>query len=218
MPAVTSSSQDSNITTPAPFIIKHLGLRDYTEVWQAMQAFTQQRNADTTDEIWLLEHTPVFTLGLNGKPEHILDAGDIPVVQCDRGGQVTYHGPGQLVVYTLLDLQRRHLGVKLLVNLLEQAIIDVLRECKVNGARKDGAPGVYVDGAKLAALGLRVRRGCSYHGLSLNLDMDLSPFRRINPCGYKGLQATRLKDLIPAVDKQDISQQLLVHLQRLLQR
>jgi lipoyl(octanoyl) transferase len=206
-----------NIEAPTPFVVKQLGQRDYSEVWQAMQAFTQQRDNDTPDEVWFLEHTPVFTLGLNGKPEHILDAGDTPVIQCDRGGQVTYHGPGQLVVYTLLDLQRRRLGVKLLVDVLEQVVIDVLGEYNIRAERKIGAPGVYVDGAKIAALGLRVRRGCSYHGLSLNLDMDLSPFQRINPCGYAGLAATSLKDLTGDVDKDRVIQQLLVQMRYLLQ-
>ena len=215
--ASPSSQSEPNKAQNAAFISKHLGQRDYTDVWQAMQSFTQQRNATTPDEVWLLEHTPVFTLGLNGKPEHILDAGNIPVIQCDRGGQVTYHGPGQLVVYTLFDLQRRRLGVKQLVALLEQTIIDVLREHGVHSVRKSGAPGVYVNDAKIAALGLRVRRGCSYHGLSLNLDMDLSPFQRINPCGYAGLAATQLKDHIDDVDNQVVAQQLLLHLQQLLQ-
>jgi len=200
---------------PTP-VSKPLGLCEYAETWQAMQDFTQQRDGNTADELWLLEHTPVFTLGLNGKSEHIIDAGDIPVIQCDRGGQVTYHGPGQLVVYTLLDLRRRNLGVKHLVECLEQSIINLLHDYKVTGTRRPGAPGVYVDGAKIAALGLRVRRGCSYHGLSLNLDMDLSPFERINPCGYEGLAATQLKDLVRDMDKQQVSQQLEIHLQRLL--
>ncbi len=173
--------------------IRHLGLRDYEDTWREMQQFTDTRSADTTDEIWLLEHPPVFTLGLNGKNEHVLDAGDIPLVNCDRGGQVTYHGPGQLVIYLLLDLRRRGLGVKSLVHKIEQAIIDVLQENGVCGQRREGAPGIYVDDAKIAALGLRVRRGCCYHGLSLNVDMDLQPFSRINPCGYAGLASTQLK-------------------------
>jgi len=161
-----------------------------------MRAFTDTRDLNTTDEIWLVEHPPVFTLGLNGKAEHILNAGDIPIVKCDRGGQVTYHGPGQLVVYTLLDLKRLKLGVKQLVTRLEQAVIDFLSSQHINAARKANAPGVYVDGAKIAALGLRVRRGCSYHGLSLNVDMDLKPFSRINPCGYEGLVSVQLRDLL----------------------
>ena len=156
---------------------------------------------------------PVFTLGLNGKQEHIHDAGDIPVVECDRGGQVTYHGPGQIVCYTLLDLERRHLGVKQLVHLLEQSVIDLLGEYKLEGNRKDGAPGVYVDGAKIAALGLRVRRGRSYHGLSLNVAMDLGPFSRINPCGYEGLEACQLSELVSDLDQGDVNDKLIAEIQ-----
>lgn len=174
------------------FKVRQLGLRDYQSVWQEMQQFTDARGPDTRDEVWLLEHPPVFTLGLNGKPEHILDAGDIPVVKCDRGGQVTYHGPGQLIVYLLLDLRRRELGVKTLVNKIEQAIIDLLQAQNINGQRREAAPGIYVNDAKIAALGLRVRRGCCYHGLSLNVDMDLQPFSRINPCGFEGLATDQL--------------------------
>jgi lipoyl(octanoyl) transferase len=168
-------------------IVRQLGVQDYEPLWREMQNFTDSRIDDTTDEIWLVQHPPVFTLGLNGKPEHILAPGDIPVVNCDRGGQVTYHGPGQLVVYLLLDLRRRELGVKALVHKMEQAIIDLLAEQGISGERREGAPGIYVDDAKIAALGLRVRRGCCYHGLSLNIDMDLEPFSRINPCGFEGL-------------------------------
>ena len=177
-------------------MVRHLGLRDYESVWNDMQQFTEQRNENTADEIWLLEHPPVFTLGLNGKSEHILDAGDIPVIQCDRGGQVTYHGPGQLIVYLLLDLKRRDLGVKKLVNKIEQAIIDLLADSGIEGHRRDKAPGIYISDAKIAALGLRVRRGFSYHGLSLNIDMDLEPFTRINPCGFANLKATQTKDYL----------------------
>lgn len=192
--------------------IRELGLRDYLPVWREMQAFTEQRDEHSADEIWLLEHPPVFTLGLNGKPEHVLDAGNIPVVQCDRGGQVTYHGPGQIVVYLLLDLKRRKLGVKDLVKRIEQAIIELLGDYQIKGERRQGAPGIYVHGAKIAALGLRVRRGCCYHGLSLNMDMDLEPFTRINPCGYKELQTTQLTKLAPVTDKAQLQTQLLVHL------
>lgn len=177
-------------------MVRHLGLRDYESVWHDMQQFTEQRNENTADEIWLLEHPPVFTLGLNGKSEHILDAGDIPVIQCDRGGQVTYHGPGQLIVYLLLDLKRRDLGVKKLVNKIEQAIIDLLADSGIEGHRRDKAPGIYIGDAKIAALGLRVRRGCSYHGLSLNIDMDLEPFTRINPCGFANMKAAQAKDYL----------------------
>ena len=176
-------------------IVKHLGLTDYATAYQAMQDFNAQRDADTPDEIWLIEHPPVFTLGLAAKPEHILDAGNIPVVKIDRGGQVTYHGPGQLVVYLLLDLKRRNIGVRELVRTMEQAIIDTLADYDIASQRIAGAPGIYIDGAKIAALGLRVKRGCCYHGLALNVDMDLVPFTRINPCGYAGMPVTQTKDL-----------------------
>jgi lipoyl(octanoyl) transferase len=183
---------------------RRLGLRDYEATWAAMRQFTDQRDASTTDELWLLEHPPVFTLGQAARPEHILDAGEIPVVKTDRGGQVTYHGPGQLVAYLLLDLKRAGLGVKRLVNLLEQSVIDLLAAYGVIAAARPDAPGVYVDGAKIASVGLRVRQGCSYHGIALNLDLDLAPFARINPCGYPGLRVTRLVDLVPGIERQDI--------------
>lgn len=175
--------------------IKVLGEVDYVSTWQAMQTFTQTRTVDSVDEVWLVEHPPVFTLGRNGKPEHVLAAGDIPVVNIDRGGQVTYHGPGQLVAYLLLDIRRRNVGVRELVVSIEQAIIDVLASFGIAGQGDREAPGVYVQGKKVAALGLRITRGCTYHGLSLNVDMDLEPFQRINPCGYAGLQVTQCKDL-----------------------
>ncbi len=175
--------------------IRNLGTVDYQQTLDAMRRFTAERNADTPDEIWLLQHPPVFTQGMNGKPEHLLDPGDIPLLQTDRGGQVTYHGPGQLIVYLLLDLRRRHLGVKQLVALLEQSVIELLKGYGIQAERRSDAPGVYVSGDKVAALGLRVRRSGSYHGLSLNIDMDLEPFSRINPCGYQGLGVTRLTDL-----------------------
>ncbi len=179
--------------------LRRLGRVDYAACLAAMQDFTDRREADTPDELWLVEHPPVFTLGQAGKPEHVLDAGDIPVLRCDRGGQVTYHGPGQAVLYTLLDLKRADLGVKTLVSALEQAVIDLLASLGLTAERRVGAPGVYVAGAKIAALGLRVRRGCCYHGLSLNVAMDLAPFARINPCGYAGLAVTDLRALAPAV-------------------
>ena len=179
--------------------LRRLGRTDYAACLAAMQDFTDRRDAGTPDECWLVEHPPVFTLGLAGKPEHVLDAGDIPVARCDRGGQVTYHGPGQVVLYTLLDLKRADLGVKALVSALEQAVIDLLALFGIAGERRPGAPGVYVADAKIAALGLRVRRGCCYHGLSLNVAMDLAPFGRINPCGYAGLAVTDLRQLAPAV-------------------
>ncbi|KUM54488.1 lipoyl(octanoyl) transferase LipB [Rheinheimera sp. EpRS3] len=182
-------------TVAEQLIIREIGVQDYTTVWQAMQQFTDQRNSDTADELWLLEHHPVFTQGQAGKAEHLLFPGDIPVVKVDRGGQVTYHGPGQLMVYVLLDLKRRNMGVRQLVTLLEQVLIQLLTPYGINAYAKPDAPGVYVDGGKIASLGLRVRKGCTFHGLALNVDMDLSPFSRINPCGYAGLQMIQSKDL-----------------------
>jgi lipoyl(octanoyl) transferase len=177
--------------------IRRFGVRDYVETWRAMQAFTAQRGADTADEIWLLEHPPVYTLGLNAKHGEFVDPTAIPVVKTDRGGDVTYHGPGQLVAYVLVDLRRRRLGIKPLVAALEQSALDLLAAEGIRGERRPGAPGVYVDGRKLAQLGLRVRGGACYHGLSLNVHMDLSPFDRINPCGYPDLAVTQLADLLP---------------------
>ncbi|NTV97057.1 MAG: lipoyl(octanoyl) transferase LipB [Thiobacillus sp.] len=178
-----------------PPIIRRLGRVEYEPTWRAMQDFTAARTPDTLDEIWLLEHPPVFTLGQAGKREHVLADLGIPIVPIDRGGQVTYHGPGQVVVYLLLDLRRRGYGVKELVNRIEQAVIDLLGGYGVTASRLDGAPGVYVGAAKIAALGLRIRNGCSYHGLALNVDMDLSPYAAINPCGYAGMAVTRTRDL-----------------------
>ncbi|MFP5464897.1 MAG: lipoyl(octanoyl) transferase LipB [Gammaproteobacteria bacterium] len=199
--------------------LRRLGRVDYTACLAAMQDFTDRREANTPDQLWLVQHPPVFTLGLAGKPEHVLDAGDIPVVHCDRGGQVTYHGPGQVVLYTLLDLKRADVGVKALVTTLEQAVIDLLTTLGIDGERRAGAPGVYVAGAKIAALGLRVRRGCAYHGLSLNVAMDLTPFERINPCGYAGLAVTDLRSLAPAAaDPQQIGERLTTTLATLLGR
>lgn len=178
-----------------PLVVRELGLQPYAPIYQAMQRFNAARCDDTQDELWLLQHLPVFTLGLNGKSEHLLDPGDIPVVQVDRGGQVTYHGPGQLIVYCLLDLRRRELGVRALVSALENAVIALLADHGVEAYADPSAPGVYVAGRKLASLGLRVRRGGSYHGLSLNVAMDLEPFRRINPCGHRGLEMIQFGDL-----------------------
>jgi lipoyl(octanoyl) transferase len=172
--------------------VRRLGLMDYEPVWRAMQTFTDQRDEDTPDELWLVEHPPVFTQGQAGRAEHILAPGDIPVIQVDRGGQVTYHGPGQIVAYPLIDIGRLELGVRKLVTGIEQAIIDVLRSYGVDAQLLEGAPGVYVDGVKIASLGLRIRKGKSFHGLSFNINMDLEPFQRINPCGYEGLQVTNL--------------------------
>lgn len=184
--------------------VRHLGIQPYLPIWQAMQQFTDQRTAQTADEIWILQHFPVFTLGLNGRAEFIYDAGDIPVIPVDRGGQVTYHGPGQLVVYLLIDLKRRGLGIRALISLLETTIIQTLQTFDISSYAKPEAPGVYVAAAKIAAVGLRVRRGCSYHGLSFNIDMDLSPFARIAPCGYPQLAVTQLKALQP--ESADLSQ------------
>ena len=175
-------------------LVKFLGYSDYNQTWLAMKNFTHQRNDDTRDEIWITEHPPVFTQGHNGKPEHLIDTGDIPVIQIDRGGQVTYHGPGQLVVYCLLNLPRLGIGVRALVTHIEHAIISFLGSYDIVAAARADAPGVYVGNAKIAALGLRIRKGCCYHGLSLNIDMDLSPFTRINPCGFENLAVTQLSD------------------------
>lgn len=178
--------------------VVHLGREAYQPVWERMRAFTDGRGRDTGDQLWLVEHPPVFTQGQAGKPEHLLLPGDIPVVQTDRGGQVTYHGPGQLVAYPLLDLRRLGFGVRELVTRLEQTLVSLLAGYGIDAYPKPDAPGVYVDGAKIASLGLRVRRGCCFHGLSLNLAMDLEPFGRINPCGYQGLAMTQLADLTAA--------------------
>lgn len=178
-----------------PCRVRELGRQPYEPVWRAMQRFTDARGEDTADEIWLVEHEPVFTLGQAGKPEHVLAAGDIPVVHVDRGGQVTYHGPGQIVAYPLFDLKRMKVGVREYVCRIEQAIIDTMAEWNIQAQRREGAPGVYVAGAKVAALGIRVRRGCTFHGLAFNIAMDLEPFHRINPCGYQGLQVVSLADL-----------------------
>jgi len=176
--------------------VRALGLVEYQPTLDAMRRFTDERNANTPDEIWLLQHPPVFTQGQAGKAEHVLAAGDIPVVQAERGGQVTYHGPGQLVAYLLLDFRRLGLGVRDLVTAMEQALVDVLRQYDLDAAPKPDAPGVYVAGNKIASLGLRVRRGCSFHGLALNVDMDMEPFQRINPCGYAGLRMVQMRELV----------------------
>jgi len=179
----------------APPLIKKLGLQDYLPSWQAMQEFTKARDENTQDEIWILEHPRVFTLGRNGKQKHLLKETNIPVIKVDRGGQITYHGPGQLIVYLLIDLKRRKLGVRQLVTLIEESIIELLARYHVSAVSDKNAPGVYVDNRKIAALGIRVSKGCTTHGLSLNIDMDLSPFQNINPCGYQGLEVTQCKDL-----------------------
>lgn len=195
-------------------LVRRLGRAEYLPTWRAMQEFTAGRDASTPDEIWLCEHPPVFTLGLAGKPEHLLKDIGIPVVKIDRGGQITYHGPGQIVAYVLLDLRRLGVTVKGLVNRLEQAVIELLAEYGVAAERRSGAPGVYVGDAKIAALGLKVKNGCCYHGLSLNVDMDLSPFSAINPCGYAGLAVTQLGRFSPATDLQETGERLLECLER----
>jgi len=197
-------------------IIRHLGQVDYETAWHDMQNFTQLRDANTPDELWFLEHPPVFTLGRNGSQEHLHSSGKIPVLQVDRGGQVTYHGPGQLVVYTLLNIKRRQLGVQSLVRKLEQAVIDLCADYGADAQRREKAPGVYVDGRKLAALGLRVRKGCSFHGLSLNIDMDMAPFSMIDPCGYKDLEVTQLRNLGIGASTKTLTDQFQKHLERLL--
>ncbi|BBL76901.1 lipoyl(octanoyl) transferase LipB [Methylomagnum ishizawai] len=176
-------------------LIRPLGLKDYEDTWRAMRDFTETRGADTPDELWLLEHPPVYTLGMNGDPAHLLRASPIPVVKTDRGGQITYHGPGQLVAYLLADLKRNHLGVRSLVSLMENAAIGLLAQYGLKAMARPDAPGVYVEGRKIASVGLRIRRGCSYHGLSLNVDLDPAPFSAINPCGYAGLEVTSLAGL-----------------------
>jgi lipoyl(octanoyl) transferase len=185
-------------------MVRHLGKVDYYDTWQKMQEFTSSRQSDTADELWFLQHPAVYTLGKNAKPEHLLNTADIPVINVDRGGQVTFHGPGQIVVYTLLDLNRLKIGVRQLVTIIEQTIIELLASYGVvSNARRD-APGVYVNNAKIAALGLRVRKGCSFHGLALNVDMDLEPFAGINPCGYEGLEVTQLKNFVDEIQVSDV--------------
>ncbi|UCV04005.1 lipoyl(octanoyl) transferase LipB [Dechloromonas denitrificans] len=193
-------------------LVKRLGRVDYAPTFQAMQDFTASRQPDTADELWIVEHPPVYTLGQAGKPEHILRDIGIPIVKIDRGGQVTYHGPGQVVIYLLLDLPRLKIKVRELVTAIEQAVIDLLAAHGVSAERRAGAPGVYVGEAKVAALGLRIRNGCSYHGVSLNVDMDLSPFTAINPCGYAGLEVVQTKDLNIPLTVREAGEQLSQHL------
>ena len=193
-------------------LLRWLGRAEYEPTWRAMQSFTEQRGPDTPDEIWFLEHPPVFTLGMNAAREHVLAPGDIPLVQIDRGGQVTYHGPGQLVVYPLLDVRRRALGVRQLVMALENGIIALLASWNIVAVGRRDAPGIYVEGRKLASIGLRIRRGCSYHGLAFNVAMDLEPFRRINPCGYRGLEVTDLRTLGVSLELRAAAELLAPHL------
>ena len=199
---------------PLPATVCDLGRQPYEPVWHAMQRFTDARGDTTGDELWVVEHEPVFTLGQAGKEEHVLAPGDIPVLHVDRGGQVTYHGPGQIVVYPLLDLRRLGIGVRDYVCRIEQAIIDTLDEWNIAAERREGAPGVYVGGAKIAALGIRVRRGCSFHGLAFNVGLDLEPFHRINPCGYAGLAVTSVLDLGGPSGIDAVKPVLLSHLAR----
>ncbi|PXX90168.1 octanoyltransferase [Marinobacter vulgaris] len=186
-------------------IVRTLGEQPYLETWQAMKTFTANRDASTPDEIWLLEHPRVYTQGQAGKAEHILAPGDIPVIQVDRGGQVTYHGPGQLVVYLMVDLTRRGLGVRTLVDVIERSIVQTLATFGITASPRPDAPGVYVEEAKIASLGLRVKRGCSFHGLALNVSMDMEPFRRINPCGYTGMAMCQVSDFVPGVDISEVT-------------
>lgn len=190
-------------------IIKKLGLQPYHIVWKKMQDFTANRTSDTPDELWMVQHLPVFTQGQAGKSEHLLAPGDIPVIQTDRGGQATYHGPGQLVIYVLVDLRRKNLGIKALTHRLEQSMIDLLNYYDIPAERQSHAPGVYVQQAKIAFLGLRIRRGCSYHGCSLNVAMDLKPFSRIHPCGYPNLQVVQMRDFAAAVNLSDVEVKIL---------
>ena len=194
----------------SPFTVRRLGLADYESTWHRMRDFTLTRTADTPDELWQVEHPPVYTLGVAAKAEHLprTDNG-IPLVRTDRGGQITYHGPGQIVIYTLLDLRRRNLGVRMLVRRLEHAVIELLQGYGIEATGREHAPGVYVAGAKIAALGLRVRNGCCYHGLSLNVDMDLTPFGAINPCGYPGLEVTQLRELGVCAPAEAVAEKLL---------
>lgn len=195
-------------------VVRELGRQVYEPVWRAMQEFTNTRTESTPDEIWFCEHDSVFTLGLNTKPEHLLAPGDIPVIQIDRGGQVTYHGPGQLMIYPLIDLRRAGLGVRDLVTALEQSVVDLAADYGIEAASRCDAPGVYIDGVKLASVGLRIRRGSSFHGMALNVDVDLEPFSRINPCGFKGLQLTDLARLGADSDLGVVRDKLLPHFLR----
>lgn len=197
--------------------IRHLGLTPYEATWNAMQAFTKERLPTTSDQLWCLEHPPVFTLGQAAKPEHILDAHTIPIIQSDRGGQVTYHGPGQLIVYVLCDIQRLSLTIRDLVCLLEKAVIALLADYEITAYSQRHAPGVYVADAKIASIGLRIRKGCSYHGLSLNVNMDLMPFNWINPCGYTGLKVAQLSDWMPGITVSEVAPKLVDYLSSYLE-
>lgn len=198
-------------------LLRELGMRDYEQVWHDMQNFTDSRVDDTADEVWIVQHPPVYTLGKSGKPEHVIDAGVIPVVQTDRGGQVTYHGPGQLIAYVLLDINRLGLGVRELVTRLENTVIELLADYQISAVSRKDAPGVYVEDKKIAALGLRVRKGRCFHGLALNVEMDMEPFGRINPCGYPGLKVTQVADYVAGASFPEITEQLVFHLKKQMQ-
>ena len=203
---------------PSPFTVRKLGLADYEPTWRAMQEFTARRDAATPDELWLSQHPPVYTLGIAGKPEHLPRSDNgIPLIRTDRGGQITYHGPGQIVAYLLLDMRRRGLSVRPLVKIMEQAVINLLSGYGIAASGRAEAPGVYVGNAKIAALGLRIKNGCCYHGLALNADMDLSPFHAINPCGYPGLQVTQTRDLGINASLDTLCEELARHLLRQLE-
>ena len=193
--------------------IRKKGFRDYTSTWKEMISFTENRNIDTPDELWMLEHNSVFTQGLSGKPEHLLKATQIPIIQSDRGGQITYHAPGQLIIYCLIDIKRLGIGIKKIVSIIEQSLIEFLSTYDIKAHTLTGAPGVYVNGSKIAALGLKVKQGRTYHGLSLNIDMDLSPYKLINPCGYSDLKVTQMCNLTDNIlSISDIQQELSVHI------
>ncbi|OOX41585.1 octanoyltransferase [Vibrio parahaemolyticus] len=197
-------------------VVKRLGRQDYEPIWKAMHEFTDQRTEETPDEVWLVEHNPVFTQGQAGKAEHLINTGDIPVVQSDRGGQVTYHGPGQLVAYFLINLRRKKLGVRDLVTTIENLVINTLKAYNIDSAARPDAPGVYVDGKKICSLGLRIRKGCSFHGLALNVNMDLTPFLRINPCGYAGMEMVQVSQFNGPSDVETVEKQLIEELVTLL--
>lgn len=197
-------------------VVRRLGRQDYEPVWKAMHEFTDHRTEDTLDEVWLVEHNPVFTQGQAGKSEHLINTGDIPVVQSDRGGQVTYHGPGQLVAYFLINLRRKKLGVRDLVTNIENLVINTLKAYNIDSAARPDAPGVYVDGKKICSLGLRIRKGCSFHGLALNVNMDLTPFLRINPCGYEGMEMVQVSQFNGPDDVETVEKQLIQELVTLL--
>lgn len=201
----------STVNALAPVKIIELGNKDYVPLWHAMRTFTDQRDDSTVDEVWLTEHPPVFTMGVNASNEHLLAPGDIPVVKIDRGGQVTFHGPGQLMIYPLIDLRRAGLGVRTLVTALEQSVVDLVAEHNIKAAARADAPGVYVDGNKLASIGLRIRRGASFHGMALNVDIDMEPFTRINPCGYPDLEMTDLRRLDLGLSLQQAGARLMPH-------